>query len=286
MDVLNQSLLSLSSKLTSFEETLEKKLKELDKKGLHWFKMDFRRDELLKEGRDKRVSLDIGGRRFFTTLGTLLSQEDTVFYNLILTEQWDPQEELFIDRSYKHFDKILSYLRHSSLDLLNFSSITIAEILEEADFYKLEGLRELLEKALIEIKFLGFTCSGLYRSGNRSAGTNNIEDLNNTEDRSLLKGICTDYTGWIEIEFNREAEFEEIEIGGYNGNTSLYAASNGANSQISTSMDRSSWTQVGVTPSDYGAQIKTVKLTRSKAKFIKFQCGSYLGIGYLRIIPI
>ena len=95
--------------------------------------------------------------------------------------------------------------------------------------------------------------------------------------------MCAISPGWIIIEFNNEWEFEEIEIGGYNGDTSLWRASNGSNATIFTSKDKTTWTSVGNIPSGYGASIIDVKLQRSFAKYIKFVGTSYLGIGFLEI---
>lgn len=100
----------------------------------------------------------------------------------------------------------------------------------------------------------------------------------------MSTGIVAASPGWIIIEFNKEWEFEEIEIAGFNGNTSAFAVSNGANCQILTSKDKSNWVSVGSIPGNYGAFIQKVRLTKSSAKYIKFQHNSYLGIGYLDVI--
>jgi hypothetical protein len=135
-----------------------------------------------------------------------------------------------------------------------------------------------------KIVFVSFEFSGEYRSGTQVAGSNNIEDLNDHDDITCLKGICTGYPGWIVIELNREVEFEEIEIGGYKGNTNLYASSNGSGAAILTSLDKISWTNVGSINSNYATSPYIHKVTSSRAKYLKFTHNSYIGIGYLRII--
>jgi hypothetical protein len=82
---------------------------------------------------------------------------------------------------------------------------------------------------------------------------------------------------------NREIEFEEIELGGYNGNSLAWYVGNGRAANIYTSMDKNTWTTVGTIPGDFGAEIMTVKVTKSKAKYIRFSHSDYLGIGYLDI---
>ena len=157
------------------------------------------------------------------------------------------------------------------------------QIYEEAKFYEIDELAAFLEEIRRETKYVRFESSGVYTFSNRTAGTNNIEDMNNFEDRSLTKGICTSYTGWIIFELNREVEFEEIEVGGWNGDTSLWGVSNGSGSTIKTSLDKSSWTTIGTLPNNFGALIIDVKLTKSRARYVKFECSSYLGLGYFRI---
>jgi hypothetical protein len=99
-----------------------------------------------------------------------------------------------------------------------------------------------------------------------------------------MKGICTNYPGWIVLELNRECEFEDCEIGGWKGNTNIYASSNGSGASIMTSIDKVNWTTVGSIPSNFGNAITPVKVTRTKAKYVKFNGTSYLGVGYFKIM--
>ena len=98
-----------------------------------------------------------------------------------------------------------------------------------------------------------------------------------------MTGICAISPGWIVIELNKEWEFDEIEVAGWNGNTTLWGVANGAGASILTSTDKSDWKTVGTLPTDFGDTIKSVKLTKSSGKYIKFNCNSYLGLGYLHI---
>jgi hypothetical protein len=135
-----------------------------------------------------------------------------------------------------------------------------------------------------EIKFINFEFNASYTSGNTIAGTNNIEHINNYEDRSANNGICANYNGWIILELERDVEFSKMELAGWNGNTSIWAPSNGAGASIKTSLDKSSWITIGNIPSNYSGTITTLELVTSKAKYIKFEHNSYLGIGYCKIL--
>lgn len=68
-----------------------------------------------------------------------------------------------------------------------------------------------------------------------------------------------------------EWDFNQIEIGGYCGNTTLWGATNGSSSEIFTSKDKSNWTSVGNLPSNYGYQSVNVNLLISSGKFINLQ---------------
>jgi len=132
-----------------------------------------------------------------------------------------------------------------------------------------------------EAKFISYEYSGQYSS----AGTQNVEHLNDWNDRSLQRGICANSPGWINLELQEKITIHEVEIGGWNGNTSLWGVTNGGGATISTSNDKSSWQQVGSIPTSFGATISKVTLTKTEAKWIRFQHTSYLGIGYCKILP-
>lgn len=284
-NILGEALKEVKTKLEGVESSLLNQLKELDGRGIKWFQYDAKKEKLIKEGAESvRVYINVGGKQFQTTLLTILNHPDTLFFNLIMTDQWDYNEELFIDRGYKYFDAILSFMRNKQIFMSSYRDEEITDISKEAKFYQLYSMSDYLETYCRDVVFIGFEFSGEYRSGDQVAGTNNIDDLNNFDDISCLKGICTNYTGWITIELSREVEFEQLEIGGYRGNTNLYSNSNGSGAQIKTSLDKVNWVNVGTINSAYanGPYLHTV--TSSKAKYIKFEHNSYLGIGYLKVI--
>ena len=217
---------------------------------------------------------------FQTRLETLLQIKDTLFYRLILSEGLDLKREIFIDRHYENFQYIISYLRNKKLNTANFTAKKMDEIYDEACFYEITELVDLLDEDKREITFVKFEYSGPYST----AGTNKLEDINNFEDRSQMKGICANSPGWITFELNREAEFDEVEIGGWKGNSGVWSSSNGQGSQIIVSNDKSTWINIGTIPNTYANSIVKVKVTNSKSKFIKLQGTSHLGIGYFRVL--
>jgi hypothetical protein len=279
---LKDELLNLKGKLENLESELTNQMMELEVRAEEWHKKDEEVDALVKSKKDTIVSLNIGGKIFQTKLETLLSIKDTIFYAMILTK-FDISKEIFIDRKSKYFHHILSYLRNKKFSGKDLSSDDLDHILADAEFYEIQDMIDIIAEMRREIKYVSFESSGTYNSGGTMAGTNNIEDLNNFEDRTCMKGICTNYPGWIILELNRECEWEEAEVGGWKGNTNIYAASNGSGASIMTSTDKVNWTTVGTIPSTYGNGPTPVKCTRSKGKWVKFNSTSYLGIGYFKI---
>src|SRR5579864_6101076 len=91
-----------------------------------------------------RVELDVGGRRFSTTLGTMCSVRGTLFWNTFSPESGfhprapDAAPPMFIDRDPTHFTTILNYLRDTKapppVPAYKFSSLPIA-LYREAVFY-------------------------------------------------------------------------------------------------------------------------------------------------------
>ncbi|KAF1767421.1 hypothetical protein GCK72_007380 [Caenorhabditis remanei] len=90
------------------------------------------------------VKLDIGGTVFKTTKSTL-TRFDGMLKVMMETEipvEKDESGCIFIDRSPKHFDGILNFLRDGQVTLPD-SEKEILEIQQEAQFYQLDGLMEL-----------------------------------------------------------------------------------------------------------------------------------------------
>ncbi|CAL2033838.1 unnamed protein product [Caenorhabditis brenneri] len=93
---------------------------------------------------DNIVKLDIGGTVFQTTKSTL-TKFDGFFKTMLETDVPITKDEsgaIFIDRSAKHFDMILNFMRDGHVELPE----TIREVKElcvEAEYYLLDGLVEM-----------------------------------------------------------------------------------------------------------------------------------------------
>lgn len=107
------------------------------------------------------VKFNVGGKIFSTYISTLKKKikkpDSDDFYDPHLLEglvsgisdiNLDEYKAIFIDRNPKYFSYVLDYLRVAGTDELNFdlpkNEDVIRKIVKEADFYKLEGLKDIL----------------------------------------------------------------------------------------------------------------------------------------------
>ncbi|CAO4367304.1 unnamed protein product [Caenorhabditis nigoni] len=95
---------------------------------------------------DDALKLDIGGTVFKTTV-TTLKKFDGRFRTLLDRENTTKIDTLFIDRSPKHFDLILNFMRDGDVELPE-SSKEIREISREAKYYSFSGLVKICDSLL------------------------------------------------------------------------------------------------------------------------------------------
>jgi len=230
------------------------------------------------------VRMNVGGTPFATKVGTLVSIKDTLFYKLVISGKFDFKKEIFFDRFPDYFGVILNYLRTRKVNYNRYSKLQLEELFIEAEYYEVTEIAKYISSFLKDIRYVFFEVNDTYIApGNITAGTQNIEHLNNYEDRSLKNGIVATTAGWIIIHLNEEWEIENIEVAGWNGNPNIFSSTNGANATIHTSKDKKTWTNVGTLPHNFGSFITTVNLTKSAGKYLKFVSTGYIGIGYLKV---
>ncbi|XP_049401003.1 FH protein interacting protein FIP2 isoform X2 [Solanum stenotomum] len=101
------------------------------------------------------VRLNIGGRKFCTTLDTLTQREpDSMLAAMFSGRHTICQESekghIFVDRDGKHFRHILNWLRDGVIPPLKDSEY--AQLLREAEYYQLLGLVDGIKSALSKRK--------------------------------------------------------------------------------------------------------------------------------------
>ncbi|PIC49199.1 hypothetical protein B9Z55_007881 [Caenorhabditis nigoni] len=90
------------------------------------------------------VKLNVGGTIFETSKSTL-TKFDGYFKSML--ENWVPKtkddsDAIFVDRDPTHFRLILNFMRDGHVDLQKYSE-DVKEIQKEAEYYLLDGLKEL-----------------------------------------------------------------------------------------------------------------------------------------------
>ncbi|ESQ42955.1 hypothetical protein EUTSA_v10014237mg [Eutrema salsugineum] len=100
------------------------------------------------------VRLNIGGKKFCTTIDTLTNREpDSMLAAMFSGRHAMCQESktgyVFIDRDGKHFRHILNWLRDGTDPTL--SDPDCSELLREADYYQLLGLKERIKDSRREV---------------------------------------------------------------------------------------------------------------------------------------
>ena len=100
------------------------------------------------------INLNIGGKCFTTTRSTLTTREpDSMLarmFNTASINYWkhkcSPNGAILIDRSFNYFEPIINYLRHGKLII--DANLNVHGLLEEAKFYAMDNLIELVEKEI------------------------------------------------------------------------------------------------------------------------------------------
>ena len=237
---------------------------------------------LLSDKANQIIKIEVGEKSYLTKLKTLLSQKDSLFYKQYYNELEEGQHlttEWFFDRDNLFFSTILDFLRTSIVNIDGMQNDLLLLFKEEAQYYGIWGLVNILTEATDVVKIVSFKSSAKYSN----CGTHSIEGI---QDKDNKGGICVQSPYEICFELNRCHSIKGIIIKGYGENTSSWGASNGANSQISTCNDENGlYESVGTIPSNYSSSPITIMFKKTVTmKFIKFKSTGYLGIGYIDFI--
>lgn len=273
-------LVNIKSKLDSIETKLVNQMNELQIREEKWKKLDEQVYDIVTN-HDDIVKFNVGGKKFATKKSTLLKIKDTLFYKIVSSDKIDLKNEVFLDRSPKFFAIFLDYLRYGTINYTRYNFRELEEMKLEALYYELFEISDVLEQQLQQIEYVNMETSGNYVYNGQTAGTNKIEDLT---DGILTTGVCANSPGMITIELNKEWEIEEIEMGGYTGNSAVWYSGNGVGAQISTSIDKETWKNVGVVPNTYATTIVKVNVTKTVAKYIRISHNNFLGFGHFKVI--
>lgn len=280
---MNESINKSIEAFKLLEERLISEVIDIDQRSKLFNELENKKVALLDKYKNKTITLNIGGKHFFTLLSTVLSENNNLFYNLILTDSINIDEDIFIDRSPKLFPLILSFLRYGNVSLTNLSHTDLLKLKKEALFYEIIPLEELVESELSLIKVTNVTTSSHYIYMGNPLSDNTLSNISNTNDKSGLSGILTSSPGWIIFTLNKTSIINFISVMGYKGN-SAFSPGNGANAKIYIGMNGGNWKEAGVIPSGFSSTIAKVKITLKEiCNCIKIDHTSYIGLGYFKV---
>jgi len=139
---MREELLKASEFFTSHAE---KKIKELEAKERDLEQREKRWNDLMKQVEDNiklsndLIHLNVGGTKFTVSKPVLLKSGNSYFAAL-LGGNWKPNSKgyFFVDRSPKHFNRILDYLRKGLLDTEDLSQVETDNLMEELDYYQIQ----------------------------------------------------------------------------------------------------------------------------------------------------
>jgi len=277
-----KEILDLKTSILDLESRFNFASKEIEAREARWKNCEKKLVELQKMNEGFCV-LNVGGEKFTVSLHVLKSRRGTLFYKQILRKEIQANKEVFYDRDPMYFHVLLNFLRTGKIDGKAFSEEEKEDLLSEAQFFEIQFIVETLRATVAEVEFTKHEFSGEFKYNDAVVGTNNPKDL---KDKTLQKGIVANTPGVITLTLSRDVEFQEIEIAGYNGNSTAWFVGNGRGANILCSADNSHWTNIGTIPPEFGHEIQKVSVKKSKAKYIRFSHTDYIGIGYLNIIDV
>jgi hypothetical protein len=275
---VKSDLLSIKTRLETIETNLAKQSKQIDDRESKWTKMENNMRNY-KTTKIEKVYLNVGGVKYTTTVSTLLSDPTSLFNKILTSKEIDLNDEIYIERRGDLFTILLEYFRTGKFNYKLYNKKKLLEIKEEADFFNIEKIYNEIDDLTRDIEIISFEYIGDYIFKGQRAGTQRLEDL---KTKDLDTGICCNAPGRITFELKGLCEFESIEVGGWNGNKTLWYPGNGAGAKIYVSKDNVEWEQAGTLSSSFASKIVQIKLkSKFLAKYIKFEHSSFIGFGYL-----
>ena len=99
------------------------------------------------------IKLNVGGKKFYTTRTTLMSEQDSMIARMFSEENKNvlapcqmEEDAYLIDRSPKYFEPLLDYLRTGRVIL--DPNINPEGVLEEAEYFELGGMVPILKELI------------------------------------------------------------------------------------------------------------------------------------------
>ena len=201
MNTLTKDLFELNEKLAVLEQKLIHTQSSTGNSKLQENNFQSSEEKLNKFFDEKKIILNVGGKKFTCSYSILKQAENSYFSDLINNNNIWQDQEIFIDRDYQHFQTILDFIRQKKLKFKNIKKVEKEEIMKEIDFYNLKEYFKLNchKKIFLE-----------WDKNLSKVGTFTI----NEDDPSNIKiHSTTCYTHFVtNMEFNETSFFCELEV--------------------------------------------------------------------------
>jgi len=170
-----------------------------------------------------KITLDIGGTKFSTTLHNLKNQKSlyfsTMFSGAIAFQPCD-DGSYFIDRNPEFFPLILDYVRGEELDSEDLSSKEIKQILKEAQFYHCIELEQLLTQTKFishsNLVWTNGANANITDNGKRATATTSAcfvyvnEPFKTSKKQSIKISVDTKNNSWVHIALGTQKSFPQL----------------------------------------------------------------------------
>ena len=147
--------------------------------------------------RDEVVILNVGGKKFTTSLQTLRAEPESMLGVMFSGRHPCKKQDdgsIFIDRDGTHFRIILNYLRGNitSIQQLPDDNITLSDLSSESQYYQLKGLLKIIES--MEKEETTFTQSNLMEPVGKEKTAIIQTDIDNSfsQDGDVFHSTTTD----------------------------------------------------------------------------------------------
>jgi len=141
LEALRARYTELVEGILAVNAEVETRITQLEERERYW---DNLMCEVAKNGAatKSKIDLNVGGRTFTTSKGTLLKYESTYFHALLSSGKWEPCEDgsYFIDRDPGLFDRVMESLRSGeSVNIEGLQERQLSKLQVELDYYQLPG---------------------------------------------------------------------------------------------------------------------------------------------------
>lgn len=293
---LNRSL----SKLENLEIALKEKVDNFE---LNVKKFDSEENQILnikEKFKFKKIRFDVLGKKYSTTVETLVSIKDSFFYNLILNKKFEELEKIieneeiiYLNSDPKMFNYILEFLRFKELNIQNLTKKEKEILANECRFYNLHGIKDLITEFYItplKIENVEFNNPD-QKFSKYQVVKNDFEKLNNLKPAlgsSALKpseGLIIQAYKSCLIELEEDSLIHSIDYKQISENPDIKLGTD-YTVNILASLDNINFEFLQTVNGETVAAVRTIKLKRLvKAKFIKLQTLKYnFGFNYFNIL--